>query len=88
MSKRALERAVDEAIRRALERAVDEAIRREGSLRRVAERLGVTRQAIQQWTSVPVKRVLMMEEMSDVSRYELRPDIYGEAPQRAEEQAA
>ncbi len=78
----------DDMSKRALERAVDEAIRREGSLRRVAEKLGVTRQAIQQWSSVPVKRVLMMEEMTGVSRYELRPDIYGKAPQRAEAQAA
>ncbi len=63
----------------AMERAVDEAIRREGSLRRVAERLGVSRQAMQQWTLVPVRRVLMLEAMSGVSRYELRPDIYGPA---------
>ncbi len=65
--------------KRALERAVDEAVRREGSLKRVAERLKVSRQAIQQWTSVPVKRVLMLEAMSGVSRYELRPDVYGPA---------
>ncbi len=63
--------------KRSMERAVEEAVRREGSLRRVAERLGVTRQAMQQWTSVPVKRVLAMEQISGVSRYDLRPDIYG-----------
>ncbi len=62
-----------------MQRAVDEAVRREGSLKRVAERLGVTRQAMQQWVSVPVKRVLTLEAISGVSRYDLRPDIYGSA---------
>ncbi len=65
--------------KRSMERAVEEAVRREGSLRRVAERLGVTRQAMQQWVAVPVKRVLALEAISGVSRYDLRPDIYGAA---------
>ncbi len=73
--------------KRPMERAVEEAVRREGSLRRVAERLGVTRQAMQQWTSVPVKRVLALEAMSGVSRYDLRPDIYGPEPAVAERAA-
>ena len=73
--------------KRPMERAVEEAVRREGSLRRVAERLGVTRQAMQQWTSVPVKRVLALEAMSGVSRYDLRPDIYGPEPADAERAA-
>ncbi len=73
--------------KRPMERAVEEAVRREGSLRRVAERLGVSRQAMQQWTSVPVKRVLALEAMSGVSRYDLRPDIYGPEPAAAERAA-
>ena len=59
------------------QRAVDEAVRRLGSISQLARRLGITRQAIQQWTTVPVQHVLAMEEISGVSRYEMRPDVYG-----------
>ena len=65
------------------ERAIEEAVRVAGSLRNVADRLGVRSQAISQWTrwqKVPPKRVLALEALSGVSRYELRPDIYGPAP--------
>lgn len=74
-----------------MRKAVQEAVRKEGSLQRVAQKLGITRQAIQLWDTkkaqhrVPPKHVLAMEAMSGVSRYELRPDIYGRsapAPRR------
>ena len=64
----------------AKQKAVDAGIRRFGSLRKLAERLGVRSQAISQWDQVPAKRVLAIEAETGVSRYELRPDIYGEAP--------
>lgn len=41
-----------------------------------AQRLGITAQAISQWTRVPVERVLDVERITGVSRTELRPDIY------------
>ena len=67
----------------ATEKAVEEAVRVAGSLRNVADRLGVSSQAISQWTrwqKVPPKRVLALEALSGVSRHDLRPDIYGPAP--------
>ena len=69
-------------------RAIKLAVEREGSLVRVAERLTLTRQAVEQWNTpkgkfrVPPKHVLALESMSGVSRHELRPDIYGPAPKR------
>jgi DNA-binding transcriptional regulator YdaS (Cro superfamily) len=63
-----------------LERAVDEAVRRVGSRSQLAKQLGISRQAIGQWRLVPPLHVLALEGMSGVSRYELRPDIYGPAP--------
>jgi len=42
---------------------------------------GITSQAISQWEKVPASRVLDVERLTSVSRYELRPDIYGAAPQ-------
>ena len=63
-----------------MHRAVDEAVRKEGSRSRVAEKLGISRQAMQQWSCVPAKHVLALESMSGVSRYDMRPDIYGPPP--------
>lgn len=63
-----------------MERAVEEAVRRVGSQRRMAKLLGISRQAIGQWKVVPAERVLALESISGVSRYELRPDLYGPAP--------
>ncbi|MEO1223347.1 MAG: Cro/CI family transcriptional regulator [Pseudomonadota bacterium] len=44
----------------------------------LARALGVSRQAISQWTRVPAERVLDVERACNgaVSRHELRPDIY------------
>jgi DNA-binding transcriptional regulator YdaS (Cro superfamily) len=67
----------------ATEKAVEEAVRVAGSLRNVADQLGVSSQAISQWTrwqKVPPKRVLALEAISGVSRHDLRPDIYGPPP--------
>lgn len=41
---------------------------------------GITSQAVSQWKKVPVERVLRVEEVAGVSRYELRPDVYGDPP--------
>lgn len=49
-----------------------------GGVRKLAERLGVTPQAVYKWrkTGIPAERVLDVERESGVSRHELRPDIY------------
>jgi DNA-binding transcriptional regulator YdaS (Cro superfamily) len=71
----------DAMCKNAMLHAIEVAVRREGSRTAVAKRLGLTRQALDQWKDkVPPKHVLAMEEMSDVSRYDLRPDIYGPKP--------
>jgi DNA-binding transcriptional regulator YdaS (Cro superfamily) len=55
----------------------------------VADDLGVSQQAVSQWVSrkgvIPVEHILHVEKLlkdvgSDVDRYELRPDIYGDRP--------
>jgi DNA-binding transcriptional regulator YdaS (Cro superfamily) len=63
-----------------MQRAVDQAARRYRSKRALAKRLGICHQALSCWERVPARHCLAMEEMSGVSRYELRPDIYGPAP--------
>lgn len=47
----------------------------------------ITPQAVSQWKKVPGDRVLEVERLTGVSRHELRPDIFGEAPP-AQESAA
>lgn len=47
----------------------------------MAKLLGISRQAIGQWKAVPAERVLALESISGISRYELRPDLYGPAPE-------
>jgi DNA-binding transcriptional regulator YdaS (Cro superfamily) len=63
---------------------IQRAIEAAGGLTAMARRLGVTKQAIVKWrhTRVPAERVLEIEAAAShqVSRYELRPDIYGEPP--------
>lgn len=44
----------------------------------------VSPQAVHKWSSgVPAGRVLLVEEITGVSRYVLRPDIFGSAPEKA-----
>lgn len=50
---------------------------------RIARACEITPGAVNQWDKVPAERVLIVEEVMGVSRYELRPDIYGAAPQEA-----
>lgn len=47
-----------------------------GGVPRLAERIGVTRQAIYQWREVPVERIADIAAVTGVSRAELRPDLY------------
>lgn len=71
--------------------ALKTAIRRAGGATRLGAALGITRQAVEQWVVVPAERVLAVERETGVSRYALRPDIYGPPPtpkQRAAYQPA
>jgi DNA-binding transcriptional regulator YdaS (Cro superfamily) len=83
MCKSPMQRAVEEARRRLAKDGPDG-----GSDTRVAEYLGISRQALQQWERVPVRHVLALEALTGVSRHELRPDVYGPAPKSASSKAA
>lgn len=52
------------------------AIKAAGGPAALARYLGIQRQAVSQWRRVPVDHVLAIERLTDVSRNELRPDIY------------
>ena len=54
-----------------------------GSMSETARKVGCSPQAVDQWQICPPGRVLAVEAATGgkVTRYELRPDIYGEAPE-------
>lgn len=47
-----------------------------GGAAKLARLLGITSQAVSQWQRVPAERVLDVESLTGVPRYDLRPDIY------------
>lgn len=51
-----------------------------GSAAKIAEHLGIRRQAIYQWNEVPALRVIAIERFINgaVTRHEMRPDLYPE----------
>lgn len=52
----------------------------------LARALGVTPQAVQQWVKadrIPAEKCLAVEKELNLSRYELRPDVFGAAPEKA-----
>lgn len=65
--------------------ALDMAIQVLGSQAALARHLGIRPQAVQQWTitgRAPAQRCLAVEHATrgSVSRYALRPDVFGPAP--------
>lgn len=65
---------------------MQKAIEAAGGITELARRVGVTRQRVQYWVDrhCPAEHCLKVETATDglVSRYELRPDVYGEANQK------
>ncbi|MEX2451257.1 MAG: Cro/CI family transcriptional regulator [Rhodospirillales bacterium] len=55
---------------------LESAAHRVGGIGNLADGLGITRQALYQWTRVPAERVIDIERLTGVSRHELRPDLY------------
>jgi len=60
--------------------ALQKAISIAGNSSKLGKKVGVSRQAVEQWKVVPPERVLAVERATGVSRYDLRPDIYGDPP--------
>lgn len=51
-----------------------------GRRKTLAETLGMYPSALSQWSQVPADKALAVEAATGISRYDLRPDVYGPAP--------
>jgi DNA-binding transcriptional regulator YdaS (Cro superfamily) len=47
-----------------------------GQAKTLAERLGISPQAVSQWENIPAERVIAIEKLTLVHRSKLRPDFY------------
>ena len=43
----------------------------------LAQAVGISRQAVRLWRTIPPEHVLLIERLTGVSRYRIRPDIFG-----------
>lgn len=50
---------------------------RVGSATKLAQELGITRQAISFWQQVPLSHVKAVAKITGMTREQIRPDIYG-----------
>ncbi|WP_422569981.1 YdaS family helix-turn-helix protein [Antarcticirhabdus aurantiaca] len=61
---------------RLMEAALIRAVDRVGGPAAVGRSFAISSQAVGQWKVCPHKRVIELERLSGVSRFELRPDLY------------
>lgn len=59
------------------EKALKEAIQIAGSQTALGKHLNISQQAISEWTRCPPRHVLAIETLTNISRHDLRPDIFG-----------
>jgi DNA-binding transcriptional regulator YdaS (Cro superfamily) len=52
------------------------AIKKAGTANDLARLLGITPQAISQWTEIPIKRAPDVSRVTGIPLHELRPDIF------------
>lgn len=63
---------------------LERVFRAAGSMSALARLLGITPQSVADWNDIPPERCLKIESLTGVSRYELRPDIYGDPPRQGQ----
>lgn len=60
------------------QRVLDELRAERGALSRLAQALGLTPQAVHQWSIVPLERVIDVERATGIARHKLRPDHHND----------
>jgi len=62
-----------------------------GTLTELASELGVSVSALSQWRQIPIPHVPKLSQLLRMSRYKLRPDVYGpsvRAPKKSNKRLA
>jgi len=59
-----------------------------GGAAALAKKLGISRQAVEQWQIVPHNRMARVERYSGISRHVLRPDLFADDSEEDDEAAA
>jgi len=72
---------------RIVNRTVAVAVSHLGSAAELAKRLGISRQALNQWETIPVRHCRALEALTGIPKHEMRPDIF-EPPSRGDEWTA
>jgi TorA maturation chaperone TorD len=62
---------------------LEEAIKAAGGVASLARAIGIAQPSVSNWSRIPAERVLAVEALTKVSRFILRPDIYGTAKDAA-----
>lgn len=62
---------------------VTKAAEKAGGVVALSRELGIKHTALYSWKRVPAERVVDIERVTGISRHELRPDIFGPAPEAA-----
>ncbi len=58
-------------------REVLRAIKAAGSIAKLAEAVGTSKQAVHAWYMIPLNRVWDVEKATGIPHHELRPDFFG-----------
>jgi DNA-binding transcriptional regulator YdaS (Cro superfamily) len=56
---------------------------RRGLKSEIARQLGITTAAVSLWQRIPAEHCPMVEKITGIPRFELRPDVYGHAKDSA-----
>jgi DNA-binding transcriptional regulator YdaS (Cro superfamily) len=59
-----------------MNQGLEKAIAKAGSRQGLARLLGISKQAVCKWTSVPSRQIIRIEAATGVPRELLRPDLY------------
>jgi TorA maturation chaperone TorD len=58
---------------------LDHAIRAAGGVGALAQKVGISQPSVSNWNRIPAERVLSVENVTGIDRAVLRPDLYGDA---------
>ena len=61
--------------------SLNRAVAAVGTRYQLAKLIGLRPPSVYGWKEVPVVRVLAVEEATGISRHDLRPDVFGPAPE-------